>query len=232
MPPTGKSTTSEEVESYKLYLLLGLVLLGAGFFFRNDLIWTLAKLEAWVNQAGPEAPFIAAAFCSVWATLCLPGPPVLGLIGTLFADEPLVALLVVLFGDTFATVVGFQVTRHLGRERVKAWLGEKPWFHWLEEQIAARGLYGVFVVRMMPFFPNSLANYALGLTNLRFWPYLGASVAGSIPNLALYVFGSAGVVSLLREGFASPMSLGGGAIVLAAVSVALVALQRWLSRGN
>lgn len=188
-------------------------------------------MESWVSQAGSAAPLWLALICSVWATLCLPGPPILGLVGTLLADDPFTALAVVLFGDTAATVIGFLLARHYGRDRVRRWLGDKPWYEWLEAQVEARGLYGVFVVRMMPFFPNSLANYALGLTALSFWPYLAASVAGSIPNLALYVFGSAGTVALIREGLATQLTLREAALLLLLLAILARGLQRLTRRG-
>jgi uncharacterized membrane protein YdjX (TVP38/TMEM64 family) len=188
-------------------------------------------LEIWVERAGPLAPLLLAVVCSFWATLCLPGPPILGFVGTLFADHPMLGMAVVLFGDTAATVIGFQIARRVARESVRERLGGKPWYEWLEVQVASRGLQAVFVVRMMPFFPNSLANYALGLTGLPFWPYLVASVAGSIPNLALYVFGSAGAVHLIREGFVSRPSLRGALAILLLLALLSRLLQRY-TRGR
>lgn len=207
MSNTSQPQAPESRGPHRLYLGLGLGFVLLAYAQGHQLLATLSLIEYWATSSGPLAPIVIALFSGVWATLCLPGPPVLGLIGTLFVDEPLLGLLVVLAGDTFATVVGFQVTRRLAREKVRARLAGKTWFDWLELQVRARGLYGVFLIRMMPFFPNSVANYALGLSPLAFWPYLLVSVLGSIPNLAFYVLGSAGVVSLIRDGLASQLSL-------------------------
>lgn len=225
-----RDSTEADRGAFRAYLALGLGLILAGLLFRGPLVLGLYRLEGWVETQGALAPLVMAVVCSLWFALCLPGPVVLGVAGTMFASEPWIGLAVVLFGDTAATIVGFQVSRRLARQRVKRWVGGKPWFEWLEKQLQTRGLYGVFIARMMPFFPNSLANYALGLTPLRFWSYLAASVLGSIPNLALYIFGAAGIVELLRDGMASALSLQRAMALLVLVGFGGWALQSVLRR--
>jgi uncharacterized membrane protein YdjX (TVP38/TMEM64 family) len=227
---TSNKGVPERRGAFRAYLAAGVILIGTGFLFRADLILALSGLEVVVGTLGPLAPIVMSVISGAWATLCLPGPLMLGLVGTMFSADPLVGLLVALTGDTIATVVGFQLARSAGRERVRDWLEEKTWFEWLERHTETRGVYGVFFVRMMPFFPNSFANYALGLTALKFWPYLIASVLGSIPNLALFIFGAAGTVSLLREGFASPLSFGEALIFLLLVALLVKGLQAFLRR--
>lgn len=225
---SARQPVPERRGPYRLYLLLGLAVIVTGFLFRSHLIAWLWELEHWVEDAGPWAPILMSVVCSVWAILCLPGPPILGLVGTMFSEQPLLGLLIVMIGDTAATIFGFLVARHVGRRFVLERLESKPWFAWLETNVNERGLYGVFLIRMMPFFPNSLANYALGLSPLRFWPYLAASVSGSIPNLALYIYGTAGIVELVRHGFASGLSLHAALLGLLLVALAARALQGWL----
>ncbi len=229
MTPPNKAVP-ERRGAFRAYLVMGLALIGAGFLFRADLILALSGLEVIVGTLGPLAPLAMSVISGAWATLCLPGPLMLGMVGTMFSADPLIGLAVALTGDTIATIIGFQIARSAGRDRVRVWLQEKTWFEWLERHTEIRGVYGVFFVRMMPFFPNSLANYALGLTALRFWPYLIASVLGSIPNLALFIFGAAGTVSLLREGFASPLSFGEALVFLSLVALLVKGLQAFLRR--
>lgn len=217
---------------HRAFLVLGLALIALGFLYRGKLLYALLYLEIWVSEAGPIAPLLMMAICAVWSVLCLPGPPILGLVGTVFAEEPWLAMAVALVGDVTATIVGFQISRHFARERVKTWLSGKPWFDWLEGQVESKGLYGVFVMRMMPFFPNLFANYALGLTPLKFWPYLGASFLGSLPNNALYVFGTAGAISLIRDGFANQISLREALVIMLCLAVLARLLQKVSKRLN
>lgn len=229
-PSTPSDKLPEKKGAFRAYLVFGMAVIVAGYLYRSELMLVLSGLEVIVGTLGPLAPLAMTVIAGVWAALCLPGPLMLGLIGTMFSSDPLIGLLVALGGDTIATVVGFQAARSAGRERVRHWLADKPWFDWLERHTAARGLYGVFFLRMMPFFPNSLANYALGLTSLKFWPYLTASVLGSIPNLALYIFGTAGTISLLRQGLASPTSLGLAVLFLILVALLVRGFQAFLRR--
>ena len=231
-PHTPERLIPERRGPHRAFLVLALALIVLGFLYRGKLLYALLYLEIWVGEAGPLAPILLGVICAIWFVLCLPGPPILGVVGTVFADEPWIAMGVAMFADVTATVVGFQTARHFARERVRNWLSGKPWFDWLETQVASKGLYGVFVMRMMPFFPNLFANYALGLIPLRFWPYLGASFLGSLPNNALYVFGTAGAVSLIRDGFANQLSLREAMIILVCLGVLVRLLQKVSKRLN
>lgn len=229
MAAVKKPENSDRTLSLALYLFFGLLVIGSGFLYRSQLIAALYSLETTVGELGHWGPVLLTVLATFWAIFCLPGPVILGFIGTVYSSSPLLGLWIALIADSVASVVGFLVARHLGRERVADWLENKPWFQWLEEQTELRGAYGVFVVRMMPFFPNSLASYAMGLSALRFWPYTIASVLGSIPNLAVYVFGSAGAVHLVREGLgANGLYIALGVVVL--TTIVLVVLQAGLRR--
>ncbi|MCA9790278.1 MAG: TVP38/TMEM64 family protein [Candidatus Eremiobacteraeota bacterium] len=195
------------------------------FAFRAELGPILHGLEAAVARAGPVGPLVFVLVYAVWATLCLPGPLMLAAAGTLFASRPLVAISCIWLGDALAQAVAFQVARRWARQRIEAWLGDKPWFSWLQAQISKQGARAVFTVRLMPFFPNSLANYAFGLTPLSFWPYLLASVAGSLPNTALYVGGAAGVVHLVKHPVWEHDILIGLGVTLALLGLTYLALR-------
>lgn len=229
MSNSKKPENADRTLSLSLYLLFGLAVIGAGFLYRAQLIAGLYSLESTIAEMDYWGPVLMTAVATLWAILCLPGPIVLGFIGTVFSSHPFIGLAIALAADSIASAVGFLVARHLGRERVKRWLKKKPWFQWLEEQAELRGIYGVFVIRMMPFFPNSLASYAFGLARLRFWPYLISSILGSIPNLAVYVFGSAGAVHLIREGLGADALYFALTVVLATAGLLLI-LQGVLRR--
>lgn len=231
-PPVTKPQKPENADrtlSLVLYLSLGVFLLVSGFLYRDSLIAGLYSLESTVQDLGPLGPLLMTLVASLWAILCLPGPVVLGFIGTVYSSTPFLGLFIAVVADSVAEVFGFLVARHVGRKPMTVWLGKKSWFQWLEEQTHERGAYGVFVIRMMPFFPNSLANYAFGLSALRFWPYIIASILGSIPNLAVYIFGTAGAIHFLRHGL-SQYALTVSGIVICVTTLALIVLQAFLRR--
>lgn len=215
---------------FVLYGLVGFGLLAAGYVFRADLARLLFKLEGLIGVLGPAAPLGMAVVCGIWGTLCLPGPLMQGTVGTLFASHPLVALAVVMGGETIAVSVAFWIGRSLGRERVRHKLEGKPWFTRLERETEKKGFIGVFFFRLMPFFPNALASYAFGLTSLRFPAYLLASVLGSFPKMVVYIFGTTSIIALFRAGTMSGTTLLTMAIGVVGLALAGRGLQAVLRR--
>lgn len=234
MPVEPASTSSGKVPErrglFVLYLLLALGVLSAGYVFRGELAGLLSRLEGVVTLLGPAAPVAMAVVCGLWGALCLPGPLMQGTVGTLFATKPLVALGVVVAGETIAQIIAFTIGRTLGRQRVRERLQGQPWFAKLETETEKKGLYGVFVFRLMPFFPNALGSYAFGLTSLRFWPYLIASVVGSFPKMVLYIYGTTSLVRLLKAGALSSRVLVMAVLLLLVLALLGRALQKRLRR--
>lgn len=56
--------------------------------------------------------------------------------------------------------------------------GEGNWF---------RQFQVVALFRVSPF-PYTIFNYAVVVTNMRFWPYLCGSVAGMVPEAFIYIY--------------------------------------------
>lgn len=112
------------------------------------------------------------------------------------------------------------------RERLQ----NQPWFGRLESETEKKGFYGVFLFRLMPFFPNALGSYAFGLTSLRFVTYLSASLLGSIPKMVLYIYGTTSLVRLLQAGALSPRTLGVSILALLLLAVLGRVLQKRLRR--
>jgi uncharacterized membrane protein YdjX (TVP38/TMEM64 family) len=181
---------------------LTLLVIG-GFIFRKEVGPTLHFLENAVKEAGTLGPVLFTIFFAIWVTLCLPGPMMLPVIGALFASRPIVAIACVSVADAIAQATAFLIAKHLAKDKVQNSLGEKAWFGWLQGQISERGFGAAFTIRLIPVFPNSLANYAFGVSNIAFGPYLVASWAGTLPSAVAYGGGAAGVVRLLKDGKSS-----------------------------
>lgn len=211
---------------FVLYLLIALALLSAGYLFSDKLGLLLHHIEEGVRLMGPAAPFAMTAVCGIWGTLCLPGPLLQGAVATMFSTTPWIALGVVVAGEMIAQATSFTLARHWGRERVRNRLSGQAWFQRLEIQTEKRGVQGVFLFRLMPFFPNALASYAFGLTRLQFVPYLLASGLGSVPKMVLYIFGTTSLVNWLRSGAMSPRAL----IATVTLLILVTVLARWWQR--
>jgi len=184
------------------WLVVGCLLAAAGyvlFHMRRQVVPALNALEAWVSEAGMLGPIILILVIGVWLALLLPAPLVLGIAGTAYAHNPLLAVLVSLLGVGLAQCSGFLLTRFYLRESVSKKLGHRVWFQKLSQTVDKNGARGVFVIRILPVFPNTLCNYALGLTNISFGPYILASLAGSLPLVTVLVLGTSGFIYLMES---------------------------------
>ncbi|KAL5056505.1 hypothetical protein RYX36_037187 [Vicia faba] len=66
--------------------------------------------------------------------------------------------------------------------------GERSWFH--QFQVVA-------LFRVSPF-PYTIFNYAVVVTNIKFWPYLSESIAGMVPEAFIYIY-SARLIKTLAD---------------------------------
>ena len=69
----------------------------------------------------------------------------------------------------------------------------------MDDAIGEHGWKIVLLLRLSPLIPFNMSNYLYGLTAIRFWPYVLASVVGTLPANVLFVYlGAAGKAGLLR----------------------------------
>ena len=89
------------------------------------------------------------------------------------------------------------------------------------------GWKAVAVVRLTPVFPSFAVNYLLGITHVRFFDYLWASVVFTLPAcITMTLFGDVSI-ALLIQSEPSPLVITGAVLLLIAVAVAVViALKR------
>jgi uncharacterized membrane protein YdjX (TVP38/TMEM64 family) len=108
-----------------------------------------------------------------------------------FLFGPLKGTLVVSASSTLAAAISFLIARSSLRPRVESFLRSSgafgKSFATFDALLGADGTL-VFLLRLSPLFPFSLSNYLLGLTAVRFWPYVGATWAGALPGTFCYVY--------------------------------------------
>ena len=91
-------------------------------------------------------------------------------------------------GIAFPSALAFLAARYLARDRLRAYLGRRPKYQAIDRAVAKEGWQVVVLLRLSPIVPFNLQNYALGVTAISFWPYLGATLIGIIPGVAIYVY--------------------------------------------
>jgi uncharacterized membrane protein YdjX (TVP38/TMEM64 family) len=88
----------------------------------------------------------------------------------------------------FASGLAFLAARHLFRDKVRAFLDRRQKYRAFDRAVASDGWQIVMLLRLSPVVPFNLQNYALGVTAIPFPQYLGATLIGIIPGIAIYVY--------------------------------------------
>ncbi len=137
------------------------------------------------------------------------------------AFGPLWGAIYLIIGTTFGAALCFGVARLMGRDRLK-----RLWSKWaileeLDNQAARHGFRTVLILRLAPVLPWDAVSFLAGLSKVRFWPYILATVIGSVPGaIAFSYFGNVLLQSLLM------------AVVVAVLIVIMSIYLRILCRGR
>lgn len=198
--------------------LLGLLLVGiaVAWVCRDDLDAT--ALYAWVGEGSKAAPVVFVLLYVLATVLFVPGSVITLAGGALFG--PVWGTLYNLVGATLGAACAFLIARYLAGDWAERRAGKR--MRRLKRGVEAEGWRFVALVRLVPLFPFNLLNYALGLTGVRFWHYVVASLVFMLPGALAYTW--LGYVG--REALAG----GDGLIQKGLLALALVGLVAFLPR--
>ncbi|XP_047951813.1 TVP38/TMEM64 family membrane protein slr0305 [Salvia hispanica] len=167
-------------------LLLILAKWGLPFFVKKVLFPTL-EWEA-TAFGRPMLALVLVGSLALFPVFLIPSGPSMWLAGMIFGYG--LGFVIIMVGTTIGMVLPFSVGL-LFRDRIHQWLKRWPekiavirlaaegsWFH--QFQVVA-------LFRVSPF-PYTIFNYAIVVTNMRFWPYVCGSVAGMIPESFIYIY--------------------------------------------
>lgn len=180
---------------------LGLVVLAAlglaylfseGFRYEVDLALEIlgrgdvARLRDYILSFGAWAPVVSA-LLMVLQALVAPLPAFLLTFANGLAFGTFWGGMLSLSSASVAAAVSFFVARFLGRGPVEVIVGRAQlgsadqWFlRW--------GAYAVLVARLLPVVSFDVVSYAAGLTSMRFWRFMAATVVGMTPATFIYSF--------------------------------------------
>jgi uncharacterized membrane protein YdjX (TVP38/TMEM64 family) len=109
--------------------------------------------------------------------------------------------IVALIGATAGATAAFLLGRTVFRRHVEKRIASNPKMAAVDRAIANEGTKIMLLMRLSGFPPFTWINYALGLTGVRFVPYLLTTVFGIIPGLLAFVYaGMAGAEALTGRG--------------------------------
>jgi uncharacterized membrane protein YdjX (TVP38/TMEM64 family) len=130
---------------------------------------------------------------------------------------PVMGTLFNLLGATLGAALSFLISRHLIRD----WVAKKrnPKVNHLIQGVEKKGWVFVAFLRLVPIIPFHLVNYSLGITQIKFRPYLITTFIFLIPAEIVYTYcGYIGMDALSKPGNSYKYS------ILVLVAIALVFL--------
>jgi len=95
---------------------------------------------------------------------------------------------VALSGATVGAALAFLVSRYLFRNWMQKMITQNEKLRAFDHAIARRGWKIVILLRLSPLVPFNLSNYFYGVTAIRFWPYVLASLIGMVPGALGYAY--------------------------------------------
>ena len=180
--------------------------------------FNVTALESWLADAGIMAPLLFMGIYAISTVLLMPGSVLTIAGGVLFG--PIWGTFYNLTGATIGATMAFLIARYLASDLVSRKTG--GWLSQLVEGVEAEGWRFVAFVRLVPLFPFSLLNYALGLTRIRLFHYVVTSFVCMLPGAIAYTYlGYAG-----RNAVAG----GEGMIQKALLGLGLLAIVAFLPR--
>jgi uncharacterized membrane protein YdjX (TVP38/TMEM64 family) len=196
--------------------LMVLVLVGAGI--AAALHWRAAldplAIAAMISR-DPAAPLVFLGLHVAASLLFVPRTVLAVAAGLVFGMSWGVAWAAA--GSVLGAVAGFLIARYLksGVVDLEGYSGIGP----ILDRIRRGGWRSVAVLRLVPIIPHSLANYALGLTQIRLLPFAFGSLVGQLPmTIACVDLGAAGErLALGDDGWVMPTVIGGAALALSLV---------------
>ncbi|MCK5242267.1 TVP38/TMEM64 family protein [bacterium] len=214
----------------KLIISLGLLILilaGLTLLPVKDYLFSLLE---WTRNLGMWGPLIIILFYILASVIFFPGWILT--VGAGFLFGVVWGTATISIGSTLGAAAAFLAGRTLARNWISKKVSPNPKFAALDEAVEQHGFKLVLLLRLSPIFPFNLLNYALGLTQVRFWHYALASWIGMLPGTLMYVYLGTAARSLteiatggLKEGKVQQISfwIGLGATVMVAILVTRIA---------
>ncbi|KAL2959769.1 hypothetical protein AAZX31_17G003500 [Glycine max] len=136
----------------------------------------------------PVLALVLVASLALFPVFLIPSGPSMWLAGMIFGYG--LGFFIIMVGTTIGMVLPYLIGL-LFRDRIHQWLKRWPqnaaMIRLAGEGNWSRQFQVVALFRVSPF-PYTIFNYAVVVTNMRFWPYLCGSVAGMVPEAFIYIY--------------------------------------------
>jgi len=165
-------------------LLVSIVALALAWYF----LPVRAAIDAFQRWLGAMGPWGVALYCVLFVVAIValvPGSVLSVAAGLTYGmwGAPIAVLCA-----TVGSVIAYLIARHLVRDTVDAWIGRSRHLRAVEDAVNEEGWHVVALVRLSPLLPFNIQNYLFGITHIRFWPYVWATLFGILPGTVFDVY--------------------------------------------
>ena len=173
-----KSKPNKELRRWGPWVGFGLVLIALclGWLLLPLHQW-MDGLQSWLLGLGAWGVVIFTLILIVATFLPMPDWPLPIVAGYVYGVW---AFLLVYVGIALPSALTFLAARYLARDKLRRFLDRRPKYRAVDKAIGKDGWQVVVLLRLSPIIPFNLQNYALGVTAIPFWQYLGAT-GGILP---------------------------------------------------
>lgn len=167
------------------FILAYMTLLQTGVI---ELLNNTDHLKIWITGFGYFGPLIIITLMATAIIISpLPSAPIALVAGAIYGHTS--GTIYIIVGAEIGAIIAFLSTRLLDIKHIKTWLSQSQLKYMSGSQ--SNLMTVVFISRLLPFISFDIVSYAAGLTQLSFWRFAIATLAGIVPaSFLLAHFGS------------------------------------------
>lgn len=167
------------------FILFYLFLTSSSYY---ELLQDKAALINWIQQFNDWGPFIITGLMAFAIIISpIPSAPIALTAGAIYGHTA--GTIYVVIGAEIGAIIAFLTTRISGIDFIRNWLDKSQLKYMTGSQNNLMTV--IFISRLLPFISFDIVSYAAGLTQLSFWRFAIATLAGIIPaSFLLAHFGS------------------------------------------
>ncbi len=145
------------------------------------------QVRQYLKGFGVLAPFVFIAFYAAGA-IFIPSTPFMALAGILFGFK--YGLLYTIVGGFLSSIIVFEISRKLGKEKVESVL-EYKYLRYLGEynkKLEEGAVWDLIILRNTPIMPFNVLNILMGVSKIKTADYIIGTALGLIPTNVLTVY--------------------------------------------
>lgn len=174
-------------------------------YYGADDLLTMDRIDELLEICRGCPPVLYIATMAIVPVVFLPGFPFVIIGGLLYGHT--MGLVYAMTGATLGASCAFLLSRYVANDWINKRFKGGKWDS-LQDNIQQNGWKVVLFLRLVPLFPYTPLNYALGVTNISFKHYISATFFGIFPACAAFIFFSTSFWDMLHSGSMTNVIIG------------------------